>query len=282
MMLDKAYLEITNICNLSCSFCHKTQRRPRSLSREEFRILTNKLQGKAKYLYFHVLGEPLIHPELPLFIRESADKGFVPMLTTNGTLLSGRGEELLNTPLRKISISMHAPEANGAFASPEYLSVCIDFAKKAAEKNIISVFRLWNEGGLSAGNAVILDALHDEFGQDWKENRSGYRLADNVYVEKGKKFTWPDIGGPELGDRFFCYGLRDQIGILSDGTVVPCCLDAEGACPLGNLFEMTLEDILSSPRAKKIYDGFSSHKAEEKLCRTCGYAAVTNTYRGHL
>ncbi|MDO5444150.1 MAG: SPASM domain-containing protein [Eubacteriales bacterium] len=281
-MLDKAYLEITNICNLSCSFCHGTVREARSLSREEFGTLTDALRGKVKYLYFHVLGEPLLHPELPLFIRASADKGFLPMLTTNGTLLPERGEELLDTPIRKISISMHAPEANGAFASPEYISGCISFVKKAAGNGIISVLRLWNEGGLDAGNSAILDALHDEFCGEWKENRSGYRLADHIYIERGKKFNWPDLNGPELGDCFFCYGLRDQIGILADGTVVPCCLDAEGACPLGNLFETTLEEILISPRAKKLYEGFSSHRAEEKLCRTCGYAAETNAYRRHL
>lgn len=281
-MLDKAYLEITNCCNLSCSFCHGTGRAPRSLSGSEFEALTDSLRGKAKYLYFHVLGEPLLHPELPLFIRESSEKGLIPMLTTNGTLLPARGEELLHTPLRKVSISMHAPEANGAFASPEYITGCINFVKKAAEDGIISAIRLWNEGGMDFGNSAILNVLHEEFPGEWKENRSGFRLADHIYLERGKKFDWPDLRGPELGDHFFCYGLRDQIGILADGTVVPCCLDAEGACALGNLFETSLEEILASPRATKIYDGFSAHRAEEKLCRTCGYAAVTNTYRRHL
>lgn len=278
-MLDKAFLEITNICNLSCSFCHGTSRQPGSLSREDFEVLTDSLQGQIKYLYFHVLGEPLLHPDLPFMIRRSAEKGFLPMLTSNGTLLPERGAELLDTPLRKISISMHAPEANGAFASQKYISGCTEFAKKAGEKGIISVLRLWNENGADAGNAALLETFHREFPGEWTPNRSGFRLTENVYLEKGKLFAWPDLSLPEHGNDFFCYGLRDQIGILVDGTVVPCCLDAEGGCPLGNLFTQTLEDILSSPRARSIYDGFSRHKAVEKLCRTCGYAAETQQYR---
>ena len=267
-MLDKAFLEITNICNLSCSFCHGTLRKPESMSRTDFELLTDRLEGKVQYLYFHLLGEPLVHPELPDFISRSAEKCFRPMLTTNGTLLEKRGEELLNTPLYKISISLHAPEANGAFASPEYIASCAEFARKAGKKGIISVLRLWNEGGLERGNAAILNFLHTAFPEEWKKVRSGYRLADHVYIENGRKFEWPDLSLPEIGRDFFCYGLRDQIGILVDGTVVPCCLDAEGSCALGNLRDMPLEDILSSPRAAAIYEGLSAHHAAEPLCRT--------------
>lgn len=278
-MPEKAFLEITNQCNLSCSFCHGTARKPKRLSREEFERLTDALRGRVNYLYFHLLGEPLTHPDLPLFIRRSAEKGFRPMLTTNGTLLGARGEELLDTPLYKISISLHAPEANGAFATEEYLSGCIDFARKAGNKGIIAVLRLWNEGGQESGNTEILRMLHKAFPEEWTKNRSGFRLGGKVFLENGKKFEWPDIAAPEIGEDFFCYGLRDQIGILSDGTVVPCCLDAEGICALGNLFDAPLDQILNSPRAKAIYDGFTEHKAVEKLCRTCGYAAKTKQYR---
>ena len=67
---------------------------------------------------------------------------------------------------------------------------------------------------------------------------------------------------------------KNKIGVLVDGTVVPCCLDSAGALALGNLFEQSLEDVLASPRAKAIYDGFTKHKAVEPLCRRCGYAAL--------
>ena len=278
-MLKKAYLEITNCCNLSCSFCHGTERAKRFMSRDEFNTLTDKLSGRIDYLYFHLLGEPLLHPELIDFILIAKRKGFKPVITTNGTLLKAKGAELLESGLYKISISLHSAEANSAFASPEYIESCAEFGFHAADKGIITVLRLWNGGGLDSENSRIISLLKDMFSGEWSETRSGFKLRDKVFLEFGRKFEWPDLSLPELGESFFCYGLRDQVGILVDGTVVPCCLDAEGDIPLGNLFEESLEDILSSKRAQNIYNSFSGHTAAEALCKRCGYAAITKQYR---
>ena len=278
-MPKKAYVEITNCCNLSCSFCHGTARPPRFMTLPEFSSIAEKLSGSYDYLYFHLLGEPLLHPDLPEMIRLASSLGFRPMLTTNGTLLPSRLSELQGTPLYKISISLHAPEANGAFASPAYLAGCLAFSRALSARGVILVFRLWNLGGEEQGNPALLSALHEAFPAPWQENRSGFRLADHVFLEWGRRFTWPDLSLPELGETGFCYGLRDQLGVLADGTVVPCCLDAEGAAALGNLHLSSLSEILSSPRARAIYDGFSRHRAADPLCRRCGYALDTERYR---
>ncbi len=276
-MLKKAYLEITNTCNLSCSFCHKTKRHPHFLTTEEFDLLTNKLQGKIKYLYFHLMGEPLLHPNLPDFISTAKNKGFLPIITTNGSLLAQRGYELLIYPPHKVSISLHAPAANPAFSDESYLENCIKFAKKAAKMGCYIAFRLWNLGSDDeAENTHILNKLHSEFVGEWStiRNGCGNKLSDGIYLEFAKRFDWPDSDiaeSPEDTD-MFCYGLRDQIGILCDGTVVPCCLDADGNIPLGNLLHTDLDSIINSKRAKNIYNGFSQRHAVEPLCRKCGYA----------
>ena len=70
----------------------------------------------------------------------------------------------------------------------------------------------------------------------------------------------------------FCYGMLDHVGVLADGTVVPCCLDADGEITLGNIFESDLSEILASPRARAIADGFKHHQKVEPLCRRCGYS----------
>ena len=114
--------------------------------------------------------------------------------------------------------------------------------------------------------------MHRYFPVPWAEERRGTRVGNKTYLEYGDKFDWPDLSAPDTGDRGFCYGLRDQIGILCDGTVVPCCLDHEGDIALGNLFRQDMDEILDSPRAKAIYNGFSRKKAVEALCRRCGYA----------
>ena len=273
-MLDKIYLEITNVCNMDCSFCHKTARRKKLMSEEEFDVLTNKLCGKVKYLYFHLMGEPTLHPLLPKFIKSAKDKGFIPMITTNGSLLKEKGDALLECPPYKISISIHAPEANPTFADESYLPECISFAKAAADKDCFVALRLWNLGS-GADNAKTLERLKAEFPDEWVPVRggAGERLAHKIFLEWGERFDWPDASAPEAEEDadIFCYALRNHAGVLVDGTLVPCCLDADGSIPLGNLFEEELDEILSSPRAKRIYDSFSRHRAAEPLCRKCGF-----------
>ena len=274
-MLEKIYLEITNVCNLDCSFCHKTARAKKLMSEEEFNILLSKIEGKAKYLFFHLMGEPTLHPLLPRFIEAARQKGFLPAITTNGSLLSEKGESLVASRPYKISISLHAPEANSAFSDSAYLPTCISLAKAAAEQGTFVALRLWNLGS-GADNSSILELLHSAFPGEWRDIRGGasQRLAERIFLEWGDRFEWPDPCLPECdpASDIFCYGLRDQVGILVDGTVVPCCLDADANISLGNLFSSELEEILSSARAKAIYDGFSRRRAVESLCRKCGYA----------
>lgn len=269
----KIYLEISNICNLRCSFCPGTRRAKRAMTEEEFSALLPKLRPYTDFLYFHLMGEPLCHPLLGRFLELAHEKGFRVILTTNGTLLPQKRELLLESPgLHKVNISLHAFEAND-FKAPfsEYLQGCFAFGQ-AAHGKVLTVYRLWNRGGRDERNEQILAAMHDAFPGQWQQKRQGIRIGDGVYLQHGDRFDWPDLTASEGDGRVFCYGLRDQIGILCDGTVVPCCLDHEGDMALGNLFRQELGEILAAPRAAAIYDGFSNRTAAEELCRRCGYA----------
>ena len=269
----KIYLEISNLCNLHCAFCPGTRRKKHALTEAEFSVLLPKLRPFTDYLYFHLMGEPLCHPLLAHFLELAGEADFKVILTTNGTLLQKQQETLLNSPaLHKVNISLHAFEANDlAIPFQEYLRQCFSFGK-AAEGNKLVIYRLWNHGGADARNHEILSTMSDYFPTPWKEDRKGIRIGNRVFLEHGDKFDWPDLSAEDGGQNVFCYGLRDQIGVLCDGTVVPCCLDHEGDIPLGNLFTDSMEDILNSPRAKALYAGFSNKKATEELCRKCGYA----------
>lgn len=273
-MFKKAYIEITNICNLSCSFCPGTRREPRFMSVEEFDCISSALVGHTKFLYFHLMGEPLLHPELEKLLSVAHSRLFRVIITTNGTLLGKRGGELLSSPaLHRVNISLQSFEGSGNPGSPEsYIDTVCAFAKTASERGIICSLRLWNTGGESSRNGEIISRLEHHFSPPWTNCAKNLRLGDRVFLEHGNKFDWPDLAAPEA-DVSFCYGLRDQIGILCDGTLVPCCLDSEGSIPLGNILSQSLDDILASPRAKAIYEGFSRRKVTEELCRRCGYAS---------
>jgi len=279
-MIDRCYLEITNVCNLQCAFCPGHRRGARTLTDEEFERLTDRLAGNVRFLYFHLMGEPLLHPALPCFIARSKEKGFIPVLTTNGTLLDGTtASDIIGSAPYKVNISIHALEGNGFEHPDESLEQVIQFAKAASDNGIIVVLRLWNQGGLEQDNPMILKKLQDNFPIPWKERPDGYRLDSNIFLEFDRMFEWPDETAPVHEGSLFCHALRNQIGVLADGTVVPCCLDHNGSIPLGNLFDQPLDDILLSERARQIYEGFSRHQPAEELCRHCGYANVTKQFR---
>ncbi len=271
MRFQKIYVEISNLCNLSCAFCPGTKRTPGRMTAEKFAQLLPKLKPYTEYLYFHLMGEPLCHPELKAFLDLAKD--FKVILTTNGTLLARQQELLLSAPnLHKVNISLHAFEANDlAVPFESYLADCFRFGQAAQGEKLV-VYRLWNHGGQDARNDEILMQMEQYFPKLWITKRQGTQIGEKVFLEYGKKFDWPDLQAQEDKGELFCYGLRDQLGVLWDGTVVPCCLDHEGEIPLGNLFNQDMDEILNSPRAKAIYDGFSRKVAVEPLCRRCGYA----------
>lgn len=278
MRFAKAYVEITNICNFDCAFCPKTKRAPASMTAAQFRKIAEALRPYTDYLYLHVMGEPLLHPALETLLACAAEQGFRVILTTNGRLLPERETVLLACPaLHKVNVSIHAPEANPAFSDAGYLSGCLDFAQRAAAAGKLVSLRLWNldgaeTNGLHTQNETILAELARRFPQPWAAARDGKRLAERVYLSFGERFVWPSLDGTDYGARRFCYGLKDQIGVLADGTVVPCCLDHEGDLALGNLLSQSLEEILVSPRAQAIQKGFRENRAVEELCRRCGYS----------
>ena len=271
-MYSRVYVEITNICNMRCSFCHGHSRGPRQMTREEFSHILEQLAGHTGYIYYHLMGEPLTHPELPAFLAMAKQRGFRSVITTNGTLLRRHGQALLDAGIHKVSISMHSFEKDDPEAHLDYIRQVADFAAAAAASGIIVVLRFWNNGCEEEKNAHALSLLRQLLSGDWSENSRGIRVRDRLFVEWGERFQWPDKAAPIQGEKYFCYGLRDHFGILCDGTVVPCCLDSEGVIPLGNIFRQPIGEILDSPRAKAMVAGFSCQKATEALCRRCGYA----------
>ncbi|MBS4839496.1 MULTISPECIES: radical SAM/SPASM domain-containing protein [Clostridium] len=279
----KIYIEITNVCNLSCNFCPKTSRKYEFMNKDSFEEIIKKIKGHTDHVYFHLMGEPFLNKNLEHFLDISGENNLKVNITTNGTLINNVKNILIQSKsLRQINISLHSFEANDNETNfEEYIQNIINFIKETSEKTeIICSLRLWNlDGKYKASNDMNIDIFklfEEEFNLDIKLNevfkeKHSFKLKDRVYISMGEKFKWPSLKDEELGERAFCYGLRDQIGILVDGTVVPCCLDSEGSIPLGNIFTQDLESIINSERAVAIYNGFSGRKAVEDLCKKCGF-----------
>ena len=276
-MRNRVYIEITNRCNLACDFCHGTKRPLGTMPPEDFRRIAEKLRGETSYLYLHVLGEPLLHPQLKELLAIAGELGFRVCLVTNGTLLHKRREELLAAKsLHKVSVSLHSFEGNGGAGDlPAYLQQVWDVCLPLSERGVLCALRLWNEGTAPRLNGAVEAFLSQRIGRDVeslpRDARGNRTLRPNLFLERAERFGWPDLNAPESGANF-CHGFTRQLAVLWDGTVTPCCLDSEGDIPLGNLLSQPLEEILQGERAAAMAAGFAARKPTEELCRRCGYA----------
>ncbi len=276
----KVYIEITNVCNLSCSFCPKTKREYKYLSVEDFKHTLEQVKPYTDYIYFHLMGEPLLNPNLEKFLDLAYENNLKVNITTNGTLLPKVKNILINSKaLRQVNISLHSFEANNNVNFYEYINNVLEFCN---ESSCIRSLRLWNLDsynlkGDNKLNKDIIDILKNNFNYEGDlkadlDMKKGLKIGNKVYLNSAEKFQWPTMDIDIISEEGFCYGIRDHIGILVDGTVVPCCLDGEGNIPLGNIHKDTLENILNSERAMAIYNGFSNRKRVEELCKRCGYS----------
>ncbi|MCK8060638.1 MULTISPECIES: radical SAM/SPASM domain-containing protein [unclassified Fusibacter] len=279
----RIFIEISNVCNLACSFCPPSDREGKTMSADDFETVLKKLEGHGEHVYLHIKGEPLLHSDFKKILDLCRVYKKKVNITTNGTLLDKEGQAILDNPaVRLVNISLQSFEEMDNESSYEaYLKKVLSFVKKGLrDTKILFDLRLWNfdDSSLTASkeNQRMLD--HIEAFLDLPEpitvtdsKTKGNKLSSNVYISKGSEFEWPSMNREEVATRGTCYGLRHQIGILSTGVVVPCCLDAEGAVPLGNILEDDFENIVTSDRATAIARGFENNKLVEALCRRCAY-----------
>lgn len=272
------YVEITNICNLNCSFCPKNSRPKRYMSIEEFNIITDEISPLTKTICLHLMGEPLLHPNIKEIFEICNKKNLNVYLTTNGTLLKQNLDLLKHGYVKKISVSLHSFEGNDNSNSLDsYLENAILPCKEISENSKTYIeLRLWNESGAkNTLNKNIIDKINELFNVNLVDSSLAERvsLTDKIYISFANAFEWPiDTQNKEGNSKKFCYGLRSHFGILCDGTVVACCLDSEGKLALGNIFTSKIIDILNTPRAQNIYKGFTDRNTSEEFCKTCTYA----------
>lgn len=274
--LRKVYVEITNVCNLSCTFCPPPKRRPQFMEPADFDRYIAQLEGWTTLLFFHLKGEPTLHSQLDVLLEMAGRRGFQVNLTTNGTRLARWADVLCSSPaLRQVNLSLHNLAERGG-GTDGWWQEAADFLARP-DRPLVSL-RAWD---LSAGNLTpdtrgLLDRLKLLFPHEtrWDELGPGRRsldLAPKVWLNLDNRFVWPDAEPEGGGSKVFCHALRDQAGILSDGTVVPCCLDGNGAMALGHLSQTDFGTILAGERATALYDGFSQGRAVEKLCQRCNF-----------
>ena len=267
----KIYIEITNNCNLNCSFCSKTNKKKQNMSIEQFELILKKINDYTDYIYLHVKGEPLLHPNIIEIINIANKYNLKVNLTTNGTLFDKYAEALGNcNNLNKINFSLHSENNKKNYLESIFNNI------KYLNSNTTTIYRLWtlNNNKLDNKSLEIVSKIKDYYKLspnivDKIINDKNIKISKNIYIDKDNQFKWPSLNNEQTTG--YCYALKTHIAILVDGTVVPCCLDAEGIINLGNIFKQDLEEIINSERYINLRESFINSNPCEELCKSCTF-----------
>ena len=260
MKFKKIYIEITNNCNLNCDFCIKNKRKIEYITIDKFKILLNNIKDYTDYLYFHILGEPLIHPDINNLI-DLASKQFKINITTNGYLIKRIKD---NKNIRQINISLHSFNDKYNINLNTYLTNIFDSVDELIKNNTYISLRLWVKNKY---HNEMINYINKRYNTNISNNDLNVTIKDKLFINNFHEFIWPDLNNDYYSEYGKCYALKDHIGILVDGTVVPCCLDTLGTINLGNIYKNKLDNILIQKRCINMLDGFKNSKKCEELCR---------------
>ncbi|MCB0350845.1 MAG: radical SAM protein [Bdellovibrionales bacterium] len=281
---SRVYIEISNICNLQCDFCPEVHREKKVMSRDMFQKVIAQVKDLTEEVTFHLMGEPMTHPDFFEFLKVCEENHVPVNLTTNGTLLKypERAQKLLTPIIRQVNFSLQSFTSN--FPEKDvmsYLAPIFEFTRRALEvrPDLYINYRLWNMGSredTEMANQHFLKPIEAEFGYKleapvdvaFKKSR---HVVGRLYLHFDSRFEWPTLQAPVSSESGYCYGLKSHFAIHADGTVVPCCLDKEKGVDLGNISALTVLEALNSDRARHMRQGFDQFKVCEELCKRCTF-----------
>ena len=278
----KIYVEITNSCNLKCSFCPESKREKEFMTIANFEHIINEVKEYTNLVALHVKGEPLLHPNLKEILEVCKKNNVLVNITTNATLLEKNKEIIIESKaVRQLNLSLHSITKNentDVYNFENYIDSVLKISKEILEKtNIIISYRLWNLENIeeNSENYYILNCLGNAFDvenlEEIAKKEKFVKLSENAFLNQDLEFVWPSMENEIISEIGTCWGLRNQVAILSNGDVVPCCLDGEGYIRLGNIFEESFNEILNSEYSKEFIKAFEENRVIHNLCKRCGF-----------
>ncbi|RDU63131.1 radical SAM/SPASM domain-containing protein [Helicobacter sp. MIT 14-3879] len=282
MKFKKIYIEISDICKLNCSFCTAIKETRGIMNLELFQKAINEAKKHTNLVTFHILGDPLKISNLIKYLDIAYKASLKVELTTSGVFLDDFNI-LLHPSIKQINFSLDAiVELKNKF---ELLDRVIDFCKFKI-KNDSKIFinlRIQKR----ARNKDVLEVLQNKFNIEENlknnlidENEGRIKIYNKIIIDFRDTFIWKELNTKGYNNQQnnnlkavngTCFALDSHIGILSNGIVVPCCIDIGGNIPLGNIANSSIYDILQTKKVKDIKEGFKKNIIIEDLCKICDY-----------
>ena len=276
---NKIYIEITNICNLNCKFCLQDSRKKEYIDVSNFEKIISQIKDYTDLICLHVKGEPLLHKDLEQILNILEKYELKTNITTNGILIKEKLDTLKKSKaIRQINFSIHSVTQNKNINCKEYLENIFESSASLTFNSEIKIsYRLWNLRDLNNNteNYEIIEFIEHYYNlsnlkEQLKSNPS-IKLGPNIFINQDTIFEWPNLNNDIIITHGRCLALKEQVAILVDGTVVPCCLDNDGNLNLGNIYTKSFDDIINSRRATDIMKNFQNGMICEELCKKCGF-----------
>lgn len=271
MHLKKVYIEITNRCNLNCSFCIKNERKIIDITKDNYVYIIDKIKKYTNEIYLHILGEPLMHKDINYFIDYASSEGLLVNITTNGYLINAIRN---NRNIHRLNISLHSFDSKYNKSEMEYISDIFNVIDSLRDKTYVTL-RLWVGNIYTNKFLSYINNRYDVCINNILNNQK-IKVAPNLLIDSFHEFIWPDLNNNYYSEIGTCRGLIDHIGILSNGDIVPCCLDSMGILKLGNIYEDNIEDIFEKKIVNEMINGFRNNKKVCELCKHCSFLEVNN------
>jgi len=299
------FLEVTNHCNFRCSFCPQaiSTRPPEHMDTTLATTLIKQLYnvGYKGNLYFHLLGEPFLHPEIFKIVEYASRRMPRSILFTNGSLLTTRNiESVFDASPYELMISMQLVD-EGSFKLKGSSMSWDRYAsgiRKAIEYKLThdtpTLLRI--SVGMRKEDAVYPD--DDYFPrispETFRENilrlfsgiqcldlqqiqniladipfRSSLEIASGVFVSVKPMGNWLRLYREEITKRGYCPHVGKEFGVLSNGNLVLCHLDYDGKTAFANARESKLRNIFQNSAICQTIEKFCAEGIVPKNCQHC-------------
>ncbi len=243
----RIHLELTNRCNFSCVFCPDGKMtRKREVWMWGWRFphwIRSRILDLAEKVTFHVMGEPLLHPQFFDILDHARERGISVGLTTNGALLRPDTiQQLANRDLFQIDISLQTPDPESFHATrgsrisfDVYREGLLDLLAACAARPEPPVFKIRIMTTRFAGRMKQKLGIPDFLGSSALLRRTVLEWTDRIYDRLGlvpvprqnllKRIGKIGIHGwnvIEISPRIFIetYILSDWGNAFADGNVV--------------------------------------------------------------
>lgn len=272
-------VDATELCNLACIHCaHPEFKKSEYYSGKQLDPQLNIKavdevaahgQGKCQYIRYTGEGEPLIHPHIFDMVRYAVENsGVTVTITTNGTLGGKKLQQLIDTGIDIIDISIDA------FTPDTYAEIRVNGVLEETVANVKQLISL----AANTKTKVVVSYIEqpqnvgetDDFRAFWEDAGADYVVVRRMHSNAGALVQLADDMREQNSARRPCLYPWERIVLNPRGFLSFCPADWTHGSTLVNYHETTIRETWQGPlyealRQAHLSNNFQNHQ----FCGQC-------------